>query len=105
MRPLLCGFQFDSVLVWRGRERLSAAGALCAAHKLAAALPQARYVINLCESLDCFVVATMAALIGGRTLVLPPTRLSRTLDDLRARFADSVCLVDASCDGDAAHIG
>jgi acyl-coenzyme A synthetase/AMP-(fatty) acid ligase len=102
MRPLLEGFRADSVLAWRGGDRLTAGRALVAARRCADALPPARYVINLCETLDHFLVATLATLIAGRTLLLPSTRLPRTLTEMRARYAGSVCLTDtASNDGDA----
>jgi acyl-coenzyme A synthetase/AMP-(fatty) acid ligase/3-hydroxymyristoyl/3-hydroxydecanoyl-(acyl carrier protein) dehydratase len=99
MRPLLVGFRSDSVLAWRGIEPLTAGRALVAAHHLAEALPHARYAINLCETLDRFLVAALATLIAGRTLVLPPTRLPRTLAELRVRFPDSVCITDTTSDG------
>ncbi len=102
MRPLLAGFRADSVLAWRGGDRLTAGRALVAARRRADALPPARYVINLCETLDGFLVAMLATLIAGRTLLLPSTRLPRTLTEMRARYAGSVCLTDtASNDGDA----
>jgi acyl-coenzyme A synthetase/AMP-(fatty) acid ligase len=102
MRPLLEEFRADSVLAWRGGDGLSAGRALVAARRCADALPPARYVINLCETLDRFLVATLATLIAGRTLLLPSTRLPRTLTEMRARYAGSVCLTDtASNDGDA----
>lgn len=101
MRPLLAGFRSDSVLAWRGIERLTAGCALDAASRLAEAMPPVRYAINLCEMLDRFLIATLATLLAGRTLVLPPARLPRTLAELRARFPDSICFTDTASDGDA----
>ena len=100
LRPLLVGFRSDSVLAWRGIEPLTAGRALFAARRLADLLPHARYAINLCESLDRFLVAALATLIAGRTLVLPPTRLPRTLAELRVRFPNSVCITDTTSDGE-----
>jgi acyl-CoA synthetase (AMP-forming)/AMP-acid ligase II len=81
---------------------LSVAHALDAARRMAGTFSSARYAINLCESLDNFLVGAIAALIAGRTLVLPPTRLASTLSDLRIRYPESVCLTDnASYDRDA----
>ena len=101
MRPLLVGFRSDSVLAWRGLERLTAGRVLVAASRLAEALPRARYAINLCETLDRFLVAALATLIAGRTLVLPPTRLPRTLAELRIRYPENVCITDTTSDGEA----
>jgi len=102
LHPLLAGFASNDILAWRGNEPLTAGQALAAAARLAAASPAAKFAINACETLDCFVVATLATLVVGRTLVLPPTRLPRTLADLRERYPDSVCLVDAAMPDPAA---
>jgi acyl-coenzyme A synthetase/AMP-(fatty) acid ligase/3-hydroxymyristoyl/3-hydroxydecanoyl-(acyl carrier protein) dehydratase len=101
MRPLLAGFHSDSVLAWRGTERLTAGRALVAANRLAKLLPRARYVLNLCETLDRFLVAALATLIAGRTLVLPPTRLPRTLAELRTRYPSSICITDTTPEDEA----
>jgi acyl-coenzyme A synthetase/AMP-(fatty) acid ligase/3-hydroxymyristoyl/3-hydroxydecanoyl-(acyl carrier protein) dehydratase len=99
MRPIFEGFAPSSVIAWRGGERLTAGAALAAARRLARALPPSRYAINVCDALDHFLVATLAALVGGRTLILPAARLPRVLADLRTRYPDSVCVADraAAC--------
>jgi len=94
MRPILAGFAPDSVVAWHGGEKLTAGAALAAARRLAQALPPSRYAINLCERLDHFLVATLAALVGGRTMILPPARLPRVLSDVRARYPDSIVIAD-----------
>ena len=76
MRPILAGFSSDSAMAWRGAEKLTAGGALAAARRLAQALPPSRYAINVCDALDHFLVATLAALVGGRTLILPGGKLA-----------------------------
>src|SRR6266496_6772603 len=99
MRPILKGFAPSSVIAWRAGEPLTAGGALAAARRLANALPPSRYAINLCDTLDHFLVGALAALIGGRTLVLPASKLPRAISDLRVRYPDNVCLADraATC--------
>ena len=94
MRGILAGFAPNSVIAWRGSERLTTGTVLAAAHRLAQALPPARYAINLSDTLDHFLVATLAALVSGRTLVLPPARLPRVLADIRARYPDSIVIAD-----------
>jgi acyl-coenzyme A synthetase/AMP-(fatty) acid ligase len=96
MVPLLHGYQTGRPLAWGRGRQVSAGRALLAARRLAEALPPGRYAVNLCESLDCFLVAFLAALLGRRTTILPPTRLARTLAELRALYPDSVCIADAS---------
>ncbi|MEP7181068.1 MAG: AMP-binding protein [Betaproteobacteria bacterium] len=97
-RPLLVGFEPADILAWRESGGLTACRAFAAAASLAASLPRARHAINLCETLDRFLVAALATWISGGTLVLPPTRLQRTLDDMRERYPDSVCLTDSTVD-------
>jgi acyl-coenzyme A synthetase/AMP-(fatty) acid ligase len=104
MLPLLSGYRTGGVLAWREGRSLTVGRALSAARRLGAALPPGRYAINLCETLDRFLVATLAALLTRRTLVLPPTRLARTLAELRARYTDNVCLFDTTLDEDAQSI-
>jgi len=94
MRPILAGFACDSAIAWRGGEILTAGDALHAARSLARALPPSRYAINVCESLDHFLVATLAALVGARTMILPGGRLPRMLSELRSRYPDSVLIGD-----------
>jgi len=98
MLPLLSGYRTGGVLAWREGRSVTAGRAVSAARQLGRALPPGRYAINLCETLDRFLVATLAALLTRRTLVLPPTRLPRTLAELRARYPDSVCLSDNGLD-------
>ena len=94
MQPILAGFSSDSAIAWRGVEKLTAGGALAAARRLAQALPPSRYAINVCDALDLFLVATLAALVSGRTLILPGSNLPKVLADLRARYPESVLIAD-----------
>jgi acyl-coenzyme A synthetase/AMP-(fatty) acid ligase len=94
MRTLFAGFGSDDMLAWRAAGSLSVAHALDAARCMTGAFSSARYAINLCERLDNFLVGAIAALIAGRTLVLPSTRLTSALSDLRVRYPANVCLTD-----------
>jgi acyl-coenzyme A synthetase/AMP-(fatty) acid ligase len=95
MLPLLRGFEPDqSILFDRGRP-ISAAAFCGTAVATSTRLPAARFAINLCEGRAEFLLASAAALLAGQTLILPPSRLARTLDDLRLAYPDSCCLVDA----------
>ena len=57
---------------WPGQV-LSQADLLAQAVGLAAALPPAPYVINLCEDRGLFILALCAALVRGVQTLLPPT--------------------------------
>jgi acyl-coenzyme A synthetase/AMP-(fatty) acid ligase/3-hydroxymyristoyl/3-hydroxydecanoyl-(acyl carrier protein) dehydratase len=94
MLPLLREFEPNRTIVFdRGRELC--ASVFCAAAIAASTrVPAARHAFNLCEGRAEFLLASAAALIAGQTLVLPPTRLARTFEDLRQTYPDSYCLVD-----------
>ncbi|MBA3506678.1 MAG: AMP-binding protein [Betaproteobacteria bacterium] len=92
--PLLRGFGAEETLAWHDGRPLSAQAFCAVATALAACVPSARYAFNLCESTTGFLLASAVALIAGQTLILPSTRLARTLDELLAAYPDSYCLVD-----------
>jgi acyl-CoA synthetase (AMP-forming)/AMP-acid ligase II/3-hydroxymyristoyl/3-hydroxydecanoyl-(acyl carrier protein) dehydratase len=107
-RPLLAGFDADRPLAWRSGSSLQAletGRALAAARRLASSIGTRQHVIHLCEQLDHFLVGTLAALLAGTTLVLPPTRLPRTLVELRRRYPESVCLTDVASAPDDIAVG
>jgi acyl-coenzyme A synthetase/AMP-(fatty) acid ligase len=95
MLPLLRGSEPDRTVLFDRGHPVSAAAFCGMATVMAARLPAARFAFNLCEGSAAFLLATAAALLARQTLVLPPTRLERTLDELRAAYPDSYCLVDA----------
>jgi acyl-coenzyme A synthetase/AMP-(fatty) acid ligase len=95
IRPLLGRPDASSACIWRRNRYLSVGSVTAAARRLAAAMPRVRYAFNLCEKLDNFIVASLAALIGRSTIVLPPTRLRYALDELFLDYPESVCLVDS----------
>jgi acyl-coenzyme A synthetase/AMP-(fatty) acid ligase len=95
MLPLLRGYEPDRTVLFDRGIPLSAAAFCGSAMAISARLPEARFAFNLCEGSAAFLLATAAALLARQTLVLPPSRLDRTLDELRAAYPDSYCLVDA----------
>jgi acyl-CoA synthetase (AMP-forming)/AMP-acid ligase II len=93
-RSLLLGFARDAVVTWHGGQPVSAQGFCAAGATLGARLPGASHALNLCEQGPLFLLASAAAWGRGQTLVLPPDRLARTLERMRAQFADAYCLCD-----------
>lgn len=61
---------------------------------LAGQLPPARYVLNSCRDRYLFAVGFCAALIAGRTSLLPPSRTPEILAQLALRYPDTVYLAD-----------
>ena len=67
---------------------------------LAQQLPAAHYVMNTCRDRYFFAVGLGAALIAGRTSLLPPSRAPEVLAQVARRYPDTVYLGD-----DRGHIG
>lgn len=78
----------------RGGRTVSAQQFLDAAARLASALPERRYVINLCEDRFRFAVGFAAALLRGQVSLMPPNHAPHTIERLRRDYADSYCLDD-----------
>jgi acyl-CoA synthetase (AMP-forming)/AMP-acid ligase II len=94
MLNLLRGYEPDRTVLFDRGLPIRAAAFCGMATATSARLPAARFAFNLCEGSAAFLLATAAALLARQTLVLPPSRLDRTLDELRAAYPDSYCLVD-----------
>ncbi len=91
--PLLTHAPGEPVALWRGRVVDREA---CLAHvrRLADALPEAPFAINLCNDRYAFMVALAAAMVRGQTTLLPPGRAPRLIEELAADYAGSYCLAD-----------
>ncbi len=61
---------------------------------LAAALPPARFALNLCEDRYRYLVAFCAAAVRGQTTLMPPSRAPAVVDQVLAQHPDSYCLTD-----------
>jgi acyl-coenzyme A synthetase/AMP-(fatty) acid ligase len=65
---------------------------------VAAALPDMRHVVNLCEDRYRFLVAFCAAAARGQISLLPPSRTPAAIADVLAHHPDSVCVSDHALD-------
>ncbi|GAB6195449.1 AMP-binding protein [Lysobacter xanthus] len=65
---------------------------------LAAALPPATHVVNLCDDRYRFIVALCAAALRGQVTLLPTSRAPAVIDALRHEHPDATCLGDAALD-------
>ncbi len=63
--------------------------------QLAAALPPAGYLVNLCEQRDRLLTAYAAALVRGQTTLMPPSRAPEAVAQVQARFPGSYRCDDA----------
>jgi acyl-coenzyme A synthetase/AMP-(fatty) acid ligase len=81
-------------LVWRGGVPIPRETLLGEAAVVAAALPAGRYVINLCESREAFVILFAASIVAGRIQLMPAARGETALAEMRAEYPDSACAGD-----------
>jgi hypothetical protein len=101
---ILDGFGPDDVLSWHRGRPVAGAPFCGAARRLAARLPPARYAVNLCEETPNFLLGSVAALLSGQTLLMPPSRLAQSLADIRLSHPDSYCLTDSEVAGTEATL-
>ena len=92
--PLIGGYRPQAPLLVSTRGPLSQARFVGQAMALAQTLPQAGFVLNLCESRHAFLLGFAAALLRGQTSLLPPNKTSATVAAIRARYPDSYVLSD-----------
>lgn len=84
----------EDVLVWRAGAPLARTALLREAAAVAARLPAHQYIVNLCEQRDAFVLAFAAAVISGRTQLMPAARGEAALIELRTEYPDSSTITD-----------
>jgi len=97
------------VILWRGSTPVARSEFLREAAALAAKLPPPRYLVNLCEQRECFLLAFAAAALANRTQLMPAARGSAALAELSAAHPDSFTVTDADVmrwrePGDAATV-
>lgn len=64
---------------------------------VAASLPEARYVINLCDDRYRFLVGFCAAAVRGQTTLLPTSRARAVVERTQATHTGSYCIADSAC--------
>lgn len=93
--PLLRHQRLDATIGVRQGETVKVGDFLKDVASLAAVLPAARHVINLCKDRYRFTVAFAAALMREQTSLLPPSDAPGVLGELAADYSDAYCLHDA----------
>jgi len=97
--PLIRDFGPGSVFAYRGGAAIGPAQFLGDVSQLAAQLPDAGHVINLCADRYRFTVGFAAALLRRQVNLLPPNQTPAMLEQLLRVYPDAYCLAD---DGDHA---
>ncbi|MGN6705957.1 MAG: AMP-binding protein [Rhodanobacter sp.] len=80
--PLLAAADPARVVAWRQGEGISAAHFLAEVRAVAASLPHASAVVNLCEDRYAFLVAFCAVALRGQTNLLPSSRAPQAVDEV-----------------------
>jgi acyl-coenzyme A synthetase/AMP-(fatty) acid ligase len=84
----------DSIIAVHGGRAIAAVQFVAEVRALAARLPAADSVINLCDNRYRFLVGFAAALARGLTTLLPPNALDATVVALAAEWPRHTVLVD-----------
>lgn len=93
--PLIGHASPRDVLAWRHGAPVSAGQFLRDVRRLAAAMPAAGHVLNVCADRYRFAVGLMAALVAGKVSLLPPSHTPETVRRMKEFAADTFCLADA----------
>jgi acyl-coenzyme A synthetase/AMP-(fatty) acid ligase len=92
--PLIAHARAEDVVAWRQGGPIDAAGFLADASLLAAALPDSRHMLNSTNDRYRFAVGLAAALMTGKTSLLPPSLTPEMVRQVRAFAPDVICLAD-----------
>lgn len=93
--PLLTHQSFDQVIARHKGLPISAGQFLADVAHLAAALPSASHLLNICSDRYHFTVGLAAAIVAGKVSLLPPTNTPEMVRQLKAFSADVFCLHDS----------
>lgn len=84
----------EARIATRAGSDITAGRFIADATAFAERLPASRYVLNTCHDRYAFTVAFAAALIAGRTNLLPPSRTPDMLAQLAQRYPDTAYVGD-----------
>ncbi len=98
-RPLLDGSRDRPVLFAPDGTPVSRGEFLARVRAVAAQLPDAGHVINLCERRDAFIIGLCAAASRGQVTLLPPSRADDVVAEVQARHPGSYRMGDATVNG------
>ena len=96
--PLLLEADAARVLLWRDGRRVCVGEFLAAVGALAARLPTAKYMVNLCADRYRFLVAFCAAAVAGQTNLLPASRAPQAIAEVMRGHAENYAFEDADFD-------
>src|SRR5680860_1502173 len=92
--PLLGYVNADAPLAWWRGALVSRQAFVTDLKRVARALQPQHFAVNLCEDRYLFLVAFAAALSGGKTNLLPPSRARQAMQDITAAYPHHQTLRD-----------
>jgi acyl-coenzyme A synthetase/AMP-(fatty) acid ligase len=92
--PLVRGFSAGATFGYRNRRRVSIEEFLGDVSRLAAALPDRQYLLNLCADRYHFTVGFCAALLRRQINLLPPNETPDQIERLASQYPGVYCLSD-----------
>ena len=92
--PLIRCQPGDSILGWNDGKHVSVDQFLADTFSLSQNLPNATWILNLCDNRYRFLVGFAAALIKRQTNILPPNKTPKVLQSLASKFPGTYCLTD-----------
>ena len=92
--PLVRGFAAGAAFAYRKGRRIGVERFLADAARLAGALPDRNYLLNLCTDRYHFAVGFAAALLRRQVSLLPPNETPDLLERLAAQYPGVHCLCD-----------
>ncbi len=92
--PLVRGFDAGAAFAYRSGRRLSVEQFLWDVSRLAASLPDRRYLLNLCADRYHFAVGFSAALLRRQVNLLPPNETPDLIERLASHYSGVYCLSD-----------
>jgi acyl-coenzyme A synthetase/AMP-(fatty) acid ligase len=86
----------EQILAWRHGSPIRAKTFLSDVQSLAAALPEHRYLFNLCEDRYRFMVGFAAAMQRDIITLMPPNNTAGAINELLQHYPKSACLTDTA---------
>lgn len=93
--PLLSHGSAAAVIAQRAGSPITVGAFLADVRHVAARLPEARHVLNLCADRYHFAVGLSACLVSRKICVMPPGHAPEALRQIAATLPDVFCLTDA----------
>jgi acyl-coenzyme A synthetase/AMP-(fatty) acid ligase len=93
--PLVSHTSPDNIIAWRADGAVTLRQFLAEVRQLAALFPAGEHLLNLCSDRYHFSVGLAAAIVAGKTSLLPSARTPESVRQIKAFASDAFCLTDS----------